>query len=191
MAYVAKPYIAGTPQAEVLGQTVQAFSENLESAIIAPLLPQHNLDHIVPDAWYPHQSWMNVLRDIDIQLGSHASSAFVAFGKQVVSTALMPQSLKSVPDVLYALHDIHHMNLRHIPAEEGYRVEKDDAGAYLVYHNTPNPDDVIFGFLWGLVARYKRPSEAFSVRMLHKNPRPEICRSVFEVKWGPKGTSLR
>jgi len=185
MGHVAKAFIAGTPQAEVIGQTVLAFSENMQADIIAPLLPKHHLTQIDPKVWYPHQNWLNVLRDLEIQLGSRSSATFVAFGKEVVSTAVMPQAIKSIPDVLMALHDIHHLNLRNIPKDEGYGIEKRDEREYQVYHNTPNPDDVIYGFLWGLAARYKRLAEQFAVRRLSQNPRPEICRSTFLVTWGP------
>lgn len=184
MPYVAKPFVAGTPEAEVIGQAVLAFSENLESDMIAPLLPRHNLGNIDPEAWYPHQNWMNVLQDIETEMGGQAQSAFVAFGKQVVASVVMPDDIKTIPDVLNALHDIHHLNLRNIPKEEGYQIEQKGDQHYYVYHNTPNPDDAIYGFLWAFAQRFKGPVDQFLVRILPENPRPDICRSTFEVKWG-------
>lgn len=180
--YAAQPFVAGTPQAEVIGQTVLAFSENLEADIIAPLLPKYGLDNIDASAWYPHQSWMNVLRDLSTLEGS--STAFVAFGKQVVQTAVMPPEIDSIPKVLEMLHAIHHLNLRNIPEDEGYVIRKISERHYLVFHNTPNPEDAIFGFLWGLAARYKQPNEQFVVRRV-PNPDPdEYPGSTYEVKWG-------
>lgn len=181
MGYIAKPFVAGTPQAEVIGQAVIAFSENLVSDQIAPLLPKHGLEDVDPEAWYPHQSWMNVLKDIQDMPG--ASTAFVAFGRQVVKAAVMPPEMKTIPDVLNALHAIHHMNLRNIPEEEGYYIEQISPQHYRVHHNTPNPEDAIYGFIWGLAARFRGDGEEFSVRLL---PDVETThgRSVYEVKWG-------
>jgi hypothetical protein len=180
--YIAKPFVAGTPEALVIGQTVQAFSSNLEADIILPLLPKYGLDNINPDKWYPHQSWMNVLRDLSTAPGGNM--ALVAFGKQVAQSAVMPPEIDSIPKVLELLHTIHHMNLRNVPAEEGYVIKQVGNQHYLVYHNTPNPLDAIYGFLWGLAARFKQPGERFVVRMI-ENPNPnEIPGAVYEIKWG-------
>lgn len=62
--YVATPFVAGKPNTEVIGQVVISFSENLESDVIAPILPKHGLDNIQPDQWYSHQAWMNLLKDL-------------------------------------------------------------------------------------------------------------------------------
>lgn len=182
--YVAKPYVAGTPEALVLGQTVEAFASNLEAEVIAPLLPKHGFDNIDPEGWYPHQSWFNILKDIEATMGDEADSAFVAFGRKVVETAVMPPEIQTIPDVLGALHAIHHLNLKNIPEEEGYAIEKVTDHHYIVYHNTPNPDTAIYGFIWGLAARFKKPEELFVVRQMATNPKPDIARSAFEVKWG-------
>jgi hypothetical protein len=182
--YVAKPFVAGSPNALVLGQTVAAFSSNLHADQIAHILPKYGLDNIDPEKWYPHQSWMNVLKELS--QGSNSDSALVAFGKEVVRTAVMPPELDSIPKVLHALHAIHHANLRNIPAEEGYQIEELGERHYLVYHNTPNPDTAIYGFLWGLMARFKHKDEIFVVRQID-NPKPDKKPgSVYEVKWGPQ-----
>ncbi len=189
MGYVAKPYVAGSPEALVIGQVVQAFSQNIEADVIEPLLPKYGLNDIEPDEWYPHQSWMNVLHDIGQLPG--AQSTFVAFGRQVVQSAVMPPEIDSIPKVLELLHTIHHLNLRNIPDEEGYAVRQIGERHYWVYHNTPNPNDAIYGFIWGLVARYKAPNEQFIVRQVD-NPHPEeIPGSVFEIKWGTKPEDLK
>ena len=183
MGYVAKPFVAGTPQAEVIGQTMQAFVDNIAAPVIEPILKEHGLDEIEPDKWYPHQIWMDILKNIGESLGGEASSAYVAFGKQVVKNAIMPPEIKTIPDALNALHAIHHANLRNIPAKEGYSIEVVTEKHYIVYHNTPNPDDAIYGFLWGMAARFKQPDEMFLVQMID-NPAPEKARSAYEVKWG-------
>ncbi|MFW5709748.1 MAG: hypothetical protein ACOCX5_05965 [Chloroflexota bacterium] len=181
--YIAEPFVAGTPQAEVIGQTMVSFITNLETNTIKPILEHHNLTKIDENKWYPHQVWMDILKEMGESLGSKASSAYVAFGRQVVENAVMPPEIQSIPDVLNALHAIHHANLRNVPEDEGYKVEAVSERHYIVYHNTPNPDEAIYGFLWGLAARYKKDNEIFIVREI-ENPAPHLARSAYEVKWG-------
>lgn len=181
--YIAKPFVAGSPQAEVVGQTMLSFADNLEAEVIKPILESHGFSEIEAEKWYPHQTWMDILKEMQDTLGGGSSMAFVAFGKQVVRNAILPPEMKTIPDALNALHAIHHANLRNIPEDEGYSLEVVDDNHYIVYHNTPNPDDAIYGFLWGLAARFKQPHEKFSVKQI-ENPAPDKARSAFEVKWG-------
>ncbi len=185
--YIAQPFVAGTPQAEVIGQAVSAFAENIEAERIRELLPKHGLGNIEPETWYPHQDWMNVLKDINDEMDD-AASVFVAFGKKVVETAVMPPEMQTPEDVLHALHAIHHANLRNIPEEEGYRVKKLGDKHYHVYENTPNPSQTIYGFLWGLMQRFTDDREDFLVEQLD-NPNPtDEPGTLFDVKWGPEGS---
>ena len=182
--YVAQPFIAGSPKAEVIGQAVLAFAENLESDLVKPLLPKHGLDKVEPDGWYSHQAWMDVLKEMNDTLGGQAQFAFVAFGRKVVEKAAMPPEIQSIPDILNALHAIHHMNLRNIPEDEGYHIEKLDEKHYQVYENTPNPTDAIYGFIWGLVARFRQENEQFTVKIVD-NPNPSKQPGVvYDVTWG-------
>jgi hypothetical protein len=189
--YVAQPYVAGTPEAEVIGQTMISFAENMESDVIGPILDKHGLTTIDPDAWYSHQLWMDILKDIEDTLGpGQSQSAFIAFGRSVVENAVMPPEIQTIPDMLNALHAVHHANLRNIPEEEGYSLDQRGEQYYIVYHNTPNPDDAIYGFLWGLAGRFKDDDDIFVLERLPENDRPDIARSAFSLKWGTAGSDL-
>lgn len=181
--YVAKPFIAGTPQAEINGQIMISFSDNLEANIIKPILEAHGVANIDPEKWYSQQLWLDILKDIQHKLAGEATSALVAMGRQVVKNAVWPESVKSIPDALNVLHFIHQSNLRNIPEEEGYSLEIRGEKDYIVYHNTPNPEDGIYGFLWGIAARFKGQGETFTVQKID-NPAPHKARSAYEVKWG-------
>lgn len=187
--YVAQSFVAGSPQAEVSGMAMIAFAENLESKIIQPILEKYGLKAIDSQKWYPHQLWMDILKEMNDTLKGGATTAFVAFGRQVVQTAVMPPEIQSIPDVLHALHAIHHANLRNIPEEEGYFIEVLGDCHYLVHHNTPNPEDAIYGFLWGLVARFKAKDEVFVVRRIESKYATR-ARSTYEIKWGKTKESI-
>lgn len=189
--YVAKPYVAGTPEATVSGQAMIAFSSNLQAELIDPILKNHGLEHIDENQWYPHQLWMDVLKEVEDTLGGNANSVFIAFGKRVVETAVMPDTMQTVDDALNALHAIHHANLRDIPEDEGYFVEKLGEGNYIVYHNTPNPDTAIYGFLWGMVVRFKAPDEMFVVEYTD-NTKPQVYPgSAYSIRWGKTVDDIR
>lgn len=180
--YIAKPFVAATPQAEVIGQTVQAFTSHLEADVIMPLLPKHGLHRVDPQGWYPHQNWMDILREVWQTPGGEM--ALVALGKQIARTADMPPEIESIPGALHLLHTIHHVNLRHVPVEEGYVIKPMGEQHCLVYHNTPDPVDIIYGLIWGLVARFRQADEQFVVRQI-ANPTPdETPGTVFEIRWG-------
>ncbi len=181
--YVAQPFIAGSEQAEVIGQTMISFKDNIRNEVMEPVLEKHELVDIDEGAWYSHQLWMDILKDIQDTLGGQASEAFVAFGRQVVKNAIMPPQIQTIPDALNALHAIHHANLRNIPEEEGYSIEAISDTHYIVYHNTPNPEEAIYGFLWGLAARFKGQKQSFTVEKI-ENPLPEKARSAYEITWG-------
>lgn len=181
--YVAKPYVAGTPQAEVIGQSMISFADNLRADIIQPILKQKDLEKIEEDKWYPHQLWLDILKSMNDTLVGQASEAFVAFGMKVVDNAVMPPEIQTVEDVLNALHAIHHANLRNVPEEEGYQVQKVEDNHYIVFHNTPNPEDAIYGFLWGLVRRFRPGNTNFTVKKI-ENPSPDTSRSAYDIRWG-------
>jgi hypothetical protein len=183
MSHVAIPYVAGSPNAEVTGHAMIAFANNLQAVIIEPILDIFDIHDIDINAWYPHQTWLDILKYIEDNLGDDANRAFEAFGKQVVKTAVMPPDIKTIPDVLHTLHAIHHVNLRHIPDTEGYGIQQISENHYIVYHNTPNPEVAIHAFLLGLAERFKQPNETCSVQPTH-NDRPEMARSAYDVKWG-------
>lgn len=162
--YIAKPYVAGSPSAEVTGAAMSAFLDNLRSDAVTPILKKHNATKISTDKWYPHQLWFDILKDLEDELSGAVSEVFVAFGREVVRTAVMPPEIKTISNALKALHAIHHANLRNIPEDEGYFLEKLDDQHYVVYQNTPNPDDAIYGFLWAMAARFKQEGGSFVVR---------------------------
>ena len=187
--YVAQPYVAGSPEALVIGQTMLAFTQNVTADMITPILEKLNATDIKADEWYPHQLWLDILKEVETTLGAgEASQIFVAFGRQVVENAVMPPELKTIPDVLNALHAIHHANLQNVPEEEGYALIVNSEKDYTVLHNTPNPETAIYGFLWGLAARFRENDEIFVIQKLEENPHPEKARSAYSVKWGREGT---
>jgi len=186
--YVAQPYVSGSPNSEIQGVSMTSLIDNVEADMVAPLLAKHGLANPDLTSWHPFQTWLNVLKDLGNALGS--SNAYIAIGRRAVENVILAPEVNSIPTVLPLLQIIYGVYIRNTPEGEGYFIEKKGETQYWMYHNTPHPDDLIYGYIWGLVARFKKPDEHFIVRIL-PNPHPEIhAGTVFEVKWGPKTESL-
>ncbi|MEL6527543.1 MAG: hypothetical protein AAFQ07_17715 [Chloroflexota bacterium] len=182
--YVAEEFVAGSPDALVIGQTMTGFLENVQAEVMQPALEKLGIEEIDPEKWYPHQLWLDILKELKTTLGGNAQSAFVAFGRGVVEKAVMPPELATIPDVLNALHAIHHMNLQNVPEDEGYIIEKVDEKHYRVYENTPNPTDGIYGFIWGICARFREQGERFVVEVIDNPNSTQYVGTCFNVTWG-------
>lgn len=186
--YIAKPYISGSPDTQILGSVMNIFFENPDAAVGIPLLAEHGLVDIDPEKWYSYQIWLDVLRHLSEVLGS--DEAFISIGRKSVEKAVIPPEVDSIPAMLSLLHDIHDLNVRNLSPGEGYHIEKKGDNHYWEYQNTPNPDELIYGYIWGLVARFKKPNEHFVVRMI-PNPDQELHPgTIYEVKWGPQSLPL-
>jgi len=182
--YIAQPFVASSPEAEVMGRSMLAFSQNLQAELIKPILPKHSLDDIDPDQWYPAQSWFDALKEIHETMGGQSSQALVALGKQVVESATMPPEIQTIADVLKALNIIHHINIRNVHPEEGYTLEQLGDQHYRIYVNTPSTTYGIYGYLWGMCARYCGDDEDFELEIVD-NPNSEVHPGMaFELKWG-------
>lgn len=181
--YLAKTFVAHSPQTEVLGQSLMSYIENTEADQLLPLLQKHELDHIDRDKWYSYQDWLTVLQELDAELGSAASYTFVAIGRKAVETAALPPELSSIPQFLNMLNTIYHVNVRNSHPDEGYQLQQVGEQDYLIYHNGPTPNDLIYGFLWGIAARFKGPDEVFTLSEI-ENDRPTSATVAYQLSWG-------
>src|ERR1700694_4264193 len=111
--YVAKRFVAGSPQAEIRGKTMVAYIDNIKADETTPLMYQFGIQHLDPTIWYPHQLWMDILKALwELPNGSENC---VAFGKKAVETAALPSNIATVSQALDVMNQIHHLNVRNIP----------------------------------------------------------------------------
>ena len=50
--YIARQFVASSPEAEGLGVALLPFTQNLLAEDMRPLLQKHQLGNPVPDQWY-------------------------------------------------------------------------------------------------------------------------------------------
>ncbi|MEP7285397.1 MAG: hypothetical protein ABI947_06485 [Chloroflexota bacterium] len=111
------------PKAEIIGQTMLSFIDNVQSDDIQPYLVKHDLTVIHPQEWYPLQRYLNLLNDM--AAGTNLSESLVAIGMAITRTIIVPPELEnaSLGDMLMgwdALYQFQHRN-----ADVGYvKIEK-------------------------------------------------------------------
>jgi len=51
------------PNAEVIGQSINSYLDNLKQSSVFPIMEKHDLMDTQIGEWYPLQNWLNVLND--------------------------------------------------------------------------------------------------------------------------------
>src|SRR5215207_2565726 len=96
-----KKLVALSPQSEISGRLVLAFTQNLHRDEMRPILLKYNLEPTDPDGWYPQQRLLDVFRDI--QAGnSNVAQTLVAIGMKGAETAAYPPEIDSIKTAMLA-----------------------------------------------------------------------------------------
>lgn len=151
------------PSAEVIGQTMLSFIDNLQSDRIMPLLKRHGLDDIQPDQWYPLQDWLEVLNDLARE--GDFSSSVVAIGMQITEKMLVPPEVEqlSLGEILEMWNDLYQM--QHRGADVGcVRTEKVAPNHYVCTQEVMYPDDMSYGVAYGMARRWLPHGTPFTVK---------------------------
>lgn len=155
------------PETELMGRTALSLIENIQHQNIEPILIKHNLNSINPDAWYKMQDVLNVLSEISE--GANSMSNFVSIGIAAAELSVLPPEMEkmSVGEILAAYGKIY--KLRHRGGDAGEVIpEKISDKHYKITTNTPYPDDVFYGVMYGYVRRF-RPAGAHFVVSYDEN----------------------
>ncbi len=171
------------PRTEVLGQAMLALVECIRSDYILPILDRHGLSDIDREAWYPHQDWLDVFKDIASD-PSAATPTLVAAGMKFAETAMFPPEISTLEDALIAINDGYQLNHRNGYAGE-YAVVIMGPGHIQVIDHTPYPDDFTYGLIYALAHRFS-PEGAYPI-VRHDPDSP--CRKqgadtcTYDVEW--------
>lgn len=168
--YVAQPFVASSPEAEVKGWSILGFVENVDARWVAPLRAKYHLDTLDPEAWYPHQMLLSFFKDMSETRGS--MSALVMACRTIVKHSPMPPEIDTLPEAMQFLQTMYRMNHRNVPEEEGLFIEELDENHYMLYDNTPFPSELGYGYIWSIVSRFAPSEDSFLVQQV-ENPNPD------------------
>jgi hypothetical protein len=142
-----------SPDTEVRGQTMLAFIQYINHEEIKPFLQSHDLDHIVPDQWYPLQQFLDVLNDISQYPG--ALFDFVSIGMKIIEVVEVPPDFAKLPYEQVALQHNTIYQRQHRGTDPGeYRVERVGDNHLKVTARVPYPDDFVYGAIYGEARRF-------------------------------------
>lgn len=175
--YVAAKYFASSSNAQVIGQVMQAFLDNIHIEQIEPILRRHGLSEIHPDKWYAQQHFASLYRE----LAEENDVSLVAIGVQTIETLNFPPEVNSIPSALQALQSLYQRIHRNIPTEEGWNITELEEGRIRVDFNSPYADEAAYGYLYAIAQRFCPKGHEFAVRPIEdlgmQGP------TQFEVAW--------
>lgn len=141
------------PDTELTGQTVLSLITNINYRNIETIVARHHLSQVNPEAWYPLQDVLNVLRDISAATGSTFN--FVSIGMAAAQLAYIPPEMEhfSVEQILQQYSKIYKM--RHRGGNAGaVQVESISPTHLKIIMDTPYPDDIMYGVMYGYARRF-------------------------------------
>jgi hypothetical protein len=165
-------YQAFDPNTEIIGQNVLGFLECVNKDRVRPFLEKHGLTDIQPDAWYPLQTWLDVLSDMSEQAGGGAMMDYVGIGMKIAETAVYPPEYAgmSFEDILMQSDATYQMQHR-----GGYvgeqSTEKVGEGRLVLRLKTPYPDDLAYGVVYGQARQFLPPGTDFTIAYDEDAPR--------------------
>ena len=180
--YIAQKFVASTPKQEVIGQLAMSNFQNILHSEIDPLLEKHDLVGLKPDQWYSHQNVLNLYRDIESGK-TNVTDNLVAIGTKGVDNVVLPPEMQSLDAILSAQTIMYQLNLRPIAEGEGLFPVKISDNHYQIRMNAPYPVDLMYGFYWALINRFRPQGASFKVQVVD-NPHPDTePGTIYDITW--------
>lgn len=170
------------PNNETLGIAILAILEALDYTDIERILAQHGLAQIQPDAWYPQQSELNVMKQV---LAEHGDASLIEMGKKIPDMVEYPLEINSIGAAFTFLNAGYAHN--HRGKNIGYFRWKPttNTSGVLEAHN-PYPSDLDYGVVYRLVEIHRpTSSDTFAVKHLAtaKNRKNGGDTCFYEIEW--------
>src|SRR5258708_2196464 len=178
--YVATLFVAPSANAESIGAAMAGWTENIRAEDIQPILKKHGLETIEPEKWYNMQVLLNVVKDI-VESRNNVLEDLTAVGIKTVETMPLSPEVNSIESALNFINQAVRLTSRNIPDEFGVLLKVVTPQHFLVTNNSPFPEANVYGYLWGLVNRFKAPDHIFTI---HALPKEQGTPTVFSIKWG-------
>ncbi|MFN8531249.1 MAG: hypothetical protein U0670_21820 [Anaerolineae bacterium] len=150
------------PDHEVMGHVVIDMRNAIGSEDIFPIFQKHGLGDVDPKAWYPMQSMLDALREIDESGGSMFD--FVSVGMNAAANLKMPPELASLSMVQIApmVPAIYRMNVR--GTDLGVAAcDVVNQNHIKISYSIPYPDDYLYGLVYGVAKRFIPAGKTFTV----------------------------
>jgi len=170
------PTFTCDPTIELTGFTVLSLTENLTSDDIYPILVKHNLTEIDPDAWYPLQAVLNVLRDVYESEDGMLNLVSIGMGAARQSLQHLPPEAQtmSVAEFLKAYENIYQQRHRHGIQGEIQSRQVDDGHLEVALVDVPYPDDLMYGLFYEFTRHFTPQGMGFTLQYDPRARREEL-----------------
>jgi len=140
-----------SPKTELKGHILLGWLNNQLAEYTQPRLAAHGVEEVDPDAWYPAQMFLDIMREV-VESNENVTTVLVAVGKSVAEN--MPVGdFSSMDDFKNFIEGMHRgPSARYAPAHENIFLIEED-GQHFVLNNTPMSNDILYGFIWELLRR--------------------------------------
>ena len=133
-----------------------------------PIVAKYGADKLDPNEWYPQQTWLDILREL-----SHDGVLdLMALGNRLAENFRMPDGEYSVPKLLNYMDEDYQKSHRNVGPVH-FTIEVLGPRAVRIIDNSPYPDDLQFGLIFGLLDRLMPLDANLKVRYDRSLP----CRS--------------
>jgi hypothetical protein len=165
---------------EILGQ---ALLDNLSAMgrEVRPIALRHGADQFDPKGWYPQQTWLDILKAIS----QEARIDLMALGQRVAASLEIPMGAFSIQSSLDYIHQHYQRTHRNPDVVPHFEVEVLDTRLIKITDHTPYPDDLQYGFIYGLFERLMPFGAQLRVRYDEQACRRSdgADQSVYIVTW--------
>lgn len=170
----------------IIGQALGSFSMSINNEQIEPIFEdikaKYGFKEIDPEEWYPLQLALDTYKAVREK--SRDALILVSIGTKVIEAAQLPDEIETIEDSIRLLMDIHHLNLKNVPEGDGYaNLDVGDKKITFDDH-TVFPHDIIYGYIFGLVQRFRPENARPTVqRKYHNEAKPDHGGATYTVQW--------
>jgi hypothetical protein len=161
------------PEVRLYGEIFLSIIQSMNYYDFQPLvdewLVQSGIRKIDPNAWYPRQEWLNLVKKLETQTNSIDNQ--VSIGIKVIENAVLPPGfqINSVQDAIMMLRAVYLANQQNLPpGENGYEIKQIDARHFEILDTSPYPVYVNYGYVFGVLKRFM--PVRFSLEFDYLNP---------------------
>ncbi len=175
-------FVAFHPMNETRGSAIAAAIEVMGYERLVNALYRHGLAHIQRDAWYPQQTELDLLREMQRE----NSVTMIAVGMALADSAMFPQTgVRTLLEALLRLNEAYQSSHRgQDVGSYGFQMQGERRGVLTC--RTPYPADLEFGLLYRLAYTFRPPQTTkFHLHRLETVPDSEAegnC-STFYLEW--------
>lgn len=179
-----KKFTASSSFALVSGQSLTTFYHTPSLEAHLDILKPFGLDQIDPSEWYLQQTVLDVLQTIKDSLQDWR--ILIMVGEEIIQHAFQP-NITTVQRALAELDTIHSMNHRDISPLEHIGAVIIDEDYAVAFNATPYPDDLIYGYLWGLMRKFAPEPGSVSITYEDNDQVNSDGEMKFHIRWGLNG----